>query len=185
MTIGRKIKNCRIEKNMTQLELGKKLGISPSTIGMYEQDRREPDANTIVKFATVFNVSTDYLLGYVAKQDVIITHASIEKIDMAARIRKLRLQKGLTQEELGNSINVQKAAISKYEIGRAVPSVDILIKLADLFGVSADYILGREQGAFSRPLSILERAERELNEDDLQQLEILAKHFLKKNSIKE
>lgn len=78
-------------------------------------------------------------------------------MNMAAKIRSLRLQKGLTQEELGNSINIQKAAISKYEIGRAVPSVDILIKLADLFGVSTDYILDREQETFSRPPSISER----------------------------
>ena len=58
------------------------------------------------------------------------------------RIRDLRKQKGLTQEELGNIINVQKAAVSKYELGRAVPSTDVLSKLAYHFGVTTDYLLG-------------------------------------------
>lgn len=58
------------------------------------------------------------------------------------RIKELRTAKHLTQEELGNILNVQKAAISKYENGRAEPSMDILKKMATLFNVSTDYILG-------------------------------------------
>ena len=59
------------------------------------------------------------------------------------RIKELRKQHELTQEELGSIINVQKAAISKYELERATPSTDILKKLADYFNVSVDYLLGR------------------------------------------
>lgn len=58
------------------------------------------------------------------------------------RIKELRTSKHLTQEELGRILNVQKAAISKYENARAEPSVDVLKKLSSLFGVSSDYILG-------------------------------------------
>lgn len=58
------------------------------------------------------------------------------------RIKELRVAKGLTQEDLGNVLNVQKAAISKYENGRAEPSVDILRKMAAFFKVSSDYLLG-------------------------------------------
>lgn len=59
------------------------------------------------------------------------------------RIKELRKQHELTQEELGSIINVQKAAISKYELERATPSTDILKKLADYFNVTTDYLLGR------------------------------------------
>lgn len=58
------------------------------------------------------------------------------------RIKELRTAKHLTQEELGNILSIQKAAISKYENGRADPSMDILRKMAALFNVSTDYILG-------------------------------------------
>ena len=58
------------------------------------------------------------------------------------RIRALRQQKKITQDELGNIVNVQKSAISKYELGRAVPSTDVLKKLSEYFHVSIDYLLG-------------------------------------------
>lgn len=52
----------RLDKKLTQAELGKIIGISASTIGMYEQNRRDPDTTTLSKIAEFFNVSADYLL---------------------------------------------------------------------------------------------------------------------------
>lgn len=57
------------------------------------------------------------------------------------RIKELRVARNLTQEGLGKILNVQKAAISKYENGRADPSVDILKRMVHYFGVSSDYLL--------------------------------------------
>lgn len=45
---------------------------------------------------------------------------------------------GLTQAELGRLLSVQKAAISKYELGIVPPSIEILRKLSDIFHVSID-----------------------------------------------
>ena len=61
--LGDKIKELRISNNYTQDDLAKKLKISKSTIGMYEQNRRSPDLDTLLKISDIFNVSTDYLLG--------------------------------------------------------------------------------------------------------------------------
>lgn len=60
-------------------------------------------------------------------------------------LRRLRLDRGYTQEELGKLLNIQKSAISKYERGTVVPTADILLRLADIFGVSVDVLLGRSQ----------------------------------------
>lgn len=57
------LRELRKGKGWTQQQLARALSISPSTIGMYEQGRREPDNATLLKIATLFNVSTDYLLG--------------------------------------------------------------------------------------------------------------------------
>ncbi|WP_110953070.1 helix-turn-helix domain-containing protein [Anaerosinus massiliensis] len=59
-------------------------------------------------------------------------------------IRRLRNMKGISQAELGTILNVQKAAISKYELGRAQPSPDVLKKLSEYFNVSIDYLLENE-----------------------------------------
>lgn len=61
--IGEKIKELRKKAGITQLELAKELKISPSTVGMYEQGRREPDNNMVLRLCQIFNTTTDYLLG--------------------------------------------------------------------------------------------------------------------------
>lgn len=60
--LGARIAALRREKNMSQYTLAQELGVSPSAVGMYEQNRREPDLNTVVKLSQLFSVSTDYLL---------------------------------------------------------------------------------------------------------------------------
>lgn len=59
---GKKLKDLRIKNNIMQKDLADFLHISASTIGMYEQGRREPDFVTLKLIANYFKVSTDYLL---------------------------------------------------------------------------------------------------------------------------
>lgn len=65
---------------------------------------------------------------------------------MAENIKYLRLKHGLTQEQLGEVIGVQKSAIRKYESGMVenIPRSSIK-KMADLFGVSPSYLMGWEE----------------------------------------
>ena len=61
---GKKLKMLRKKIGLTQANLAKKLGISPSAVGMYEQGRREPDSAMLVKIADLFKVSVDYLIDF-------------------------------------------------------------------------------------------------------------------------
>ena len=63
--------------------------------------------------------------------------------DFAERIRELRHKQGMTQQALGKIIDVRQDTISIYETGKHYPEVRNLIILADYFGVSTDYLLGR------------------------------------------
>ena len=58
-----RLKVFRKQKKLTQSELAKKVGISTSCIGMYEQGRREPDQKTLIKICSVLEITTDCLLG--------------------------------------------------------------------------------------------------------------------------
>ena len=60
--LGPRIAALRRGAGWSQAELARRLQVSPSAIGMYEQNRREPSAATIVALSQVFGVSTDYLL---------------------------------------------------------------------------------------------------------------------------
>lgn len=57
------LKKLRTSKKLSQSKLSQDLGLSSSTIGMYEQGRRFPDQTTLTKIADYFDVTTDYLLG--------------------------------------------------------------------------------------------------------------------------
>lgn len=57
-----KLSYLRKKEKMSQEQLANKLNISPSTVGMYETAKRQPDNEMVTKIANLFNVSTDYLL---------------------------------------------------------------------------------------------------------------------------
>ncbi len=85
-------------------------------------------------------------------------------LEFGSRIKQLRKQKELTQEQLAKRLWVSKSIISSYESGNKFPSLDILIKLAYTFNVSTDYLLGVDKRQFidvtdlsSRQIEILNR----------------------------
>ena len=60
--LGTRIAALRRQAGISQKELARRLNVSTSAIGMYEQGRREPGADRLVEMAALFGVSTDYLL---------------------------------------------------------------------------------------------------------------------------
>lgn len=63
MNFQNRLKSLRENRQLSQLELSKKLNISNVTLSQYENGVRKPDINTLDELATFFNVTTDYLLG--------------------------------------------------------------------------------------------------------------------------
>lgn len=61
--IGKRLRLLRVEKELTQEELGKILGVGKTTISQYESETRKPDADMLRRIAEFFDVSVDYLLG--------------------------------------------------------------------------------------------------------------------------
>lgn len=85
--------------------------------------------------------------------------------DFGLRLRELRDSKGLTQVQVGKRIGVTSKTISGYEHNTITPPIDALKKLALLFGVSADYLLGLEDHK-----SILLNFDSQRKEDTVEQI---------------
>lgn len=66
-------------------------------------------------------------------------------VNFGKRLKELRKNAGLTQKQLADKIWVTKATISYYEQSERNPSPEILVKLAKVFHVTTDYLLGIEQ----------------------------------------
>lgn len=64
-------------------------------------------------------------------------------VTFAERLKELRTSSGLSQDSLGKIAGVSRYAIYTYEKGKAFPTVEGLIALADYFDVTTDYLLGR------------------------------------------
>lgn len=62
-------------------------------------------------------------------------------MNLSEKLTYLRKQKRLTQSNLAETLNVSRQAISRWEVGTAVPSTDNLKVLSDLYGVPVDYLL--------------------------------------------
>ncbi|MCM1570022.1 MAG: helix-turn-helix domain-containing protein [Roseburia sp.] len=70
-------------------------------------------------------------------------------MDIGQRLTQLRQEKGLYQKELASYLNLSIGTISNYEQNIHCPDLDTLCRLADFFGVTTDYLLGRTPHRYS------------------------------------
>lgn len=105
--IGDRIRKLRIESNLTQKKLAELLDISPSAVGMYEQNRRIPDADSITRLAFIFRVSTDYLLGYkkTAQNEQLLTDKQEQVLSLARKLSDDDMKKLIDYAELLTKVN--------------------------------------------------------------------------------
>ncbi|MBQ8345352.1 MAG: helix-turn-helix transcriptional regulator [Clostridia bacterium] len=61
------------------------------------------------------------------------------------QIKQLRLAEGLTQKELAERLNKSESAVRMWELGKSEPDIEMLRRIAELFGTSADHLLGKEE----------------------------------------
>lgn len=60
------------------------------------------------------------------------------------RLKELRKSKGISQEQAANELEISVRAYQNYEYGQREPNIEMINKLADLYNVTTDYLLGRE-----------------------------------------
>ena len=71
-------------------------------------------------------------------------------MSLSNRIKVIRTEKGWKQSELAERVGISQKQISSYETGNSTPPTDILIKLAEVFEVSLDYLAFEAQGQNAR-----------------------------------
>ena len=84
---------------------------------------------------------------------------------IASNISKLRKQKKLTQLEFAKALNYSDKAISKWERAESIPDIIILKQIADLFGVTVDYIIN-EHTDNEKILVIEEKKKSKINKEE-------------------
>lgn len=69
-------------------------------------------------------------------------------VDFSQRLKQLRKDKHLTQAQLARRIGVTASMVSSYETDIRLPSYEVLVRIADVFGVTVDYLLCRQEKRF-------------------------------------
>ena len=62
-------------------------------------------------------------------------------IQLANNLRRLRTENNYTQEQIGEKLNISRQAYSNYEIGKRIPDLDILIRIADIYHVTLEELI--------------------------------------------
>ena len=98
--LGERIASLRQCFGMSQAELAKRLHISPSTVGMYEQGRREPSVDTLIALSQEFGVSLDYLVAGQMEtvRDVAALHRLLE--DSCKKPSSAQRNESFSKEEI-------------------------------------------------------------------------------------
>lgn len=151
MSFGKRLKQLRTDKEITQLQLSEILGTAKSNISKYEAGTIEPNISILCKLGQYFNVSTDYLLGITNTESTygppLERKGANEEVggNLAYWIRKT----GLSYAEVAEKVGVSESLLEDYCSGCMEPPLEVLEGLAKLCSVSTDCLLGfREK---SRP----------------------------------
>lgn len=89
MGIGIRIRELRLAQGLSQVELGKKIGLTQKAITTYERETREPNIETIKALAKVFGVSVEALFGEGRKGEPISKPPRIAKNKRSVKVQEL------------------------------------------------------------------------------------------------
>ena len=108
---------------------------------------------------------------------------------MVKNLRNLRISKNISQQQLADVIGVTQQSINKYENHSTEPDIDTLVKIADFFETSVDFLIGHtsvadgqhptEEWSLTREESGLLRDYRQLSKEEKESIRLILKNYLK------
>lgn len=121
-------------------EIPKKLGIDYNIYVKIKEYGAIPRPVILERIADYFNVSVEYLLG---RTDDPYFERSAKKHTFRERYDQLRVAKGMTEYAVAKMLHIGTSYTTSWKKHGYIPSLDYLLTLAEIFGVSLDYLLGR------------------------------------------
>lgn len=130
MHLAQNLKYLREQKDLSQRELSDVLGFSSSAVTMWEQGRRSPDIETIIKLAEYFNITLDELVRKDLRPPIPL---------YATNLRYLRAKYNMTQEDMAYLLGCcGKRGYNAIETGKTNVAAENLKRIGDFFGITPD-----------------------------------------------
>ena len=130
--VADKIKSIRLSLGLSMEEFGKKFD-SPASKGVvsnWENNYNLPNHARLKRIAELGNTTVEELLS--------------ERVpnQFHKKLKQLRIEKGLTQKRLGELVNKKESTVRMWELDKNEPTLSTLIRLADIFDVTLDELVG-------------------------------------------
>ena len=100
-TLGSRLRQLRDDKHLQQEQVANLIGVNKSTISLYENDMRQPSYETLVRLATLYRVSTDYLLGCASARMIDVSGLTADEVAAINQIVTMMTAKNQYIEENG------------------------------------------------------------------------------------
>jgi transcriptional regulator with XRE-family HTH domain len=146
--LGLKILERRKALKMTQVELGKRIGVSGGAISQFEKAVNKPTEQTLKKLSEILAYDFEFLLS-----NTVPTNSEQENQELGTYsgnfIEQARKRKNLSQAQLAELVGVSRASISLYETGAGDPSYKVLGKLAEVLDFSFPTLASMVQDHYS------------------------------------
>lgn len=143
--LGRQLKLLRESRQKSQQEVCSALNIEQSTLANYENGKRMPKIDILIKIAEYYQCSVDFLLGLEKNGKTDYANYTMDTsefaFDFRMRIRDLMAEQKMSEDEFAKKIGLNHEEGDSYLYGNRIPSIEDLIKIAGALNVSTDYLL--------------------------------------------
>ena len=139
MDMYQRMKDLREDRDLSQEDIAKVLQTTQEQISKYETGRQMMGIDKYMKLAKYYNISLDYLTGLINTPKKLYWN---ENMDIFQRMKDLREDHDLSQEDIAKVLQTTREQVSKYETGKQMMGADKYIKLAKYYNVSLDYLMG-------------------------------------------
>ena len=138
-----RLKKVRIYADLKQREVAEILGVSRNSYNTWERKNDIIPLKQLDNFCSIFHVSMDYVLGFTDTWEYQNSKDHIDPKLLAKRIKRVRRENDLTQDDLSKILNITRSSISKYENEINLALTSYIIGFCKYFHISADFITGR------------------------------------------
>ncbi|MGN0805178.1 MAG: helix-turn-helix domain-containing protein [Candidatus Coproplasma sp.] len=135
------VKEIITEKGLTATGFAEFLGIEQSCLSKWLSRENTPSLEYVILVADKTGVSVDYLF---CLKDTAEFKPNAKRSCFAERLQTLLDGKSLSKNKLASECGVQSSTVSKWLLHGQLPKPETAVKLADYFGCSLDYLVGRE-----------------------------------------
>ena len=138
--ISKAIKNYLSERGIKSYRLAEASGCNKTALNNWLYQRRMPSAKDLIRLADYMNLSLDYMLGRSNRAGFI---GSGTPSSFRERMSELKRGARMSSYRLAAECGVGTAAVSKWNAPGRLPRPETLVRIADAFGCSVDYLVGR------------------------------------------